>query len=83
MSNRRWSWDTETSEWSVELDETARMLRWVGYDKPRPDVHYSELAGGQMDQTVDDLLTTKRSPYTCPPAILAEVIAAATALRQR
>ncbi len=78
---RRWSWETETSEWGVELDARAGLLRWWGADKPRPGVPAYAQGGGGFDQPVADLLATGQPPYACPPEVLAEVLAAARAAR--
>jgi len=78
---QRWSWDDATSDWGVDLDEAAGKLRWWGADKPRPDVPAHAQGGGEVDQSIDELLTTHRSPYACPAPILAEVVAAALATR--
>ena len=74
---RRWQWETRDSLWSVELDEARGMLRWTGEDKPRPGVRGSELAGGCVDQGIEDLLERRRGPYECPRTILDEIIVAA------
>jgi hypothetical protein len=75
-----WHWETEHATWSVELQVERAQLYWVGADKPRPGVPYSALGGGAQTQPFEELLATGRSRYTCPPHILAEVIAAVRAL---
>jgi hypothetical protein len=76
---RRWQWETEDSDWGVELDERAGVLRWWGADKPRAGVPAYAQGGGGIDQRIADLLATGRPSYACPPGILAEVMAAARA----
>jgi hypothetical protein len=78
--NPTWHWETERSTWSVELQPEQQQLYWVGADKPRSGVPYSALGGGAQTQPFEELLTTGRPRYTCPPDILAEVIAAVRAL---
>ena len=77
MANRIWSWDTETSDWGVELDAAAGVLHWWGSDKPLPNVPAYAQGGGGLDQTIVELLATRRGAYWCPPEILADVIAEA------
>jgi len=74
--SRRWAWETADSEWSVELDERAGLLRWRGLDKPRKGVPDRDLSGGEVDQQVSDLRSTGRPSYACPPEILAQVMSA-------
>lgn len=71
-----WQWETDTSNWQVDLDRAKGVLHWSGEDKPRQGVPEYALAGGGVDQTFDELLLTGVPGYGCPPAILAEVIAA-------
>ena len=78
MANRVWSWETETEEWGVEVDEAAGVLHWYGGPKPSPNLPEFAQGGGGTDQTIEDLLATRKPTYPeCPAAILAEVIAEA------
>ena len=82
MPSRRWSWETTDSDWGVELDEAAGLLRWWGADKPRPGVPAYAQGGGGQDQPIGELLRGARPPYDCPGAILADVLAAARGVRR-
>ncbi len=78
-----WSWETETADWGVSLDEATGTLRWWGADKPRPGVPAYAQGGGGADQPVADLLATGQPRYPCPPAVLEEIVAATRALSAR
>lgn len=79
MANRSWSWETEDSEWGVEVDEAAGVLHWWGSPRYSPTTPMYAQGGGGLDQTIADLVTTRRPTYPeCPPSILAEVIAEAS-----
>jgi hypothetical protein len=80
---RQWRWETESSEWGVDLDAPAGLLRWWGADKPRAGVPAYAQGGGGVDQPIADLLSTGQPPYACPPDILEEVIASARAAAER
>ncbi len=77
--NPQWSWDTKTADWGVELNTATGVLRWWGADHPRPGVPAYAAGGGQVDQTVADLLASGRPGYSCPPDVLQQVLEAARA----
>jgi len=81
MATRRWYWDESTSEWGVELDEAAGLLRWWGADKPRPGVPAYAQGGGGMDQPIEEFLRTASPPYACPAKVLTELMDAARAVQ--
>jgi hypothetical protein len=61
----------------VDLDEATGTLRWWGAEKPRAGVPPYAQTGGGIDQPVPDFLRSGQPSFDCPPAIEAEVRAAA------
>jgi Domain of unknown function (DUF4274)/Ankyrin repeats (3 copies) len=72
-----WQWETTDSEWGVDLDETAGILRWWRVDKGP----YGQSSGDH--QSIGDFLALGRAPWDCPEGMLAEVRAAAEAWTRR
>jgi hypothetical protein len=77
LETRRWYWEESTSDWGVELDEAAGLLRWWGADKPRPGVPAYAQGGGGRDQPIREFLESGLPAYRCPPHVLAELLEAA------